>query len=217
MKITRSFRIEKLISETLDANCHRHGDITFHVENALTAYFSKIPEVQKVVPVIVFDKQAQDWSSADSVIDYLNLKAGTRYKNTKGNRDKVSARLTDFTVQDCFIVIDKKCKEWLGTNFAKFLRPATLFQLDKLEGYLNQLDGVSNETNKPKSLAERSADQTAIIQSKLAAGEFDNCPMGPDDSALPQQVDFGRGREASEQRVHGQFYPMVPENGAFDR
>jgi hypothetical protein len=36
-------------------------------------------------------------------------------------------------------VIDKKTKEWLGTQFENYLRPETLFGT-KFEGYLNQKD-----------------------------------------------------------------------------
>ena len=33
-------------------------------------------------------------------------------------------------------MIDKKCAEWIGTDFEKFLRPETLFG-PKFENYLN--------------------------------------------------------------------------------
>lgn len=50
----------------------------------------------------------------------------------------INARLNEkYTVDDFKKVIDKKCNEWIGTEYEKFLRPETLFG-SKFEGYLNQ-------------------------------------------------------------------------------
>jgi uncharacterized phage protein (TIGR02220 family)/predicted phage replisome organizer len=73
-----------------------------------------------------------------SIIDYLNEKTGTNYRAT-GTKTKtaIHARFADgFTEDDFRTVIDKKCKEWLGTEWEKFLRPSTLFGT-KFEEYLN--------------------------------------------------------------------------------
>ncbi|NCB45345.1 MAG: hypothetical protein EOM59_22360, partial [Clostridia bacterium] len=35
-------------------------------------------------------------------------------------------------------VIDKKCAQWKGTDMDKYLRPSTLFNASKFEGYLNE-------------------------------------------------------------------------------
>ena len=72
------------------------------------------------------------------IIDYLNLKAGTRFKSTSATtKQHVHARLSEgFTVDDFKTVIDKKSSEWLGTDFAQYLRPVTLFGT-KFEAYLN--------------------------------------------------------------------------------
>lgn len=73
-----------------------------------------------------------------SVISYLNEKAGTRYKATsEKTKTAIRARAADgFTLDDFKTVIDKKCAEWIGTEWEKFLRPETLFGT-KFEGYLN--------------------------------------------------------------------------------
>lgn len=72
------------------------------------------------------------------IVDYLNAKAGTQYKaSCKDTRAKIDARLAEnFTVTDFETVIDKKCEEWRGTEWEKFLRPLTLFG-PKFESYLN--------------------------------------------------------------------------------
>lgn len=74
-----------------------------------------------------------------NIIAYLNEKAGTRYKHTTGKtRSFIHARLAEgFTFDDFKVVIDKKCADWMGTDYEKYLRPETLFS-PKFEGYLNE-------------------------------------------------------------------------------
>lgn len=76
------------------------------------------------------------------VIDYLNAKAGTMFKDqSKDTRSHIKARFDEgFTLDDFKTVIDKKVLEWKNTDMAKYLRPATLFGT-KFESYLNQHDG----------------------------------------------------------------------------
>lgn len=72
------------------------------------------------------------------IVDYLNQKAGTKYKSSsKKTQTCIHARLAEgFTEDDFKVVIDKKCAEWLGTEFEQYLRPETLFGT-KFESYLN--------------------------------------------------------------------------------
>ena len=74
------------------------------------------------------------------IIDYLNMKTGSQYKHTtKKTRELIRARWNEgFNLNDFKTVIDKKCVEWVGTEWEKFLRPVTLFGT-KFESYLNQL------------------------------------------------------------------------------
>lgn len=85
------------------------------------------------------DKDIEFISLFRQIIDYLNLKANTRYKYTSEKYKKsIHARVEEgFTLNDFQEVIDKKCAEWVGTEWEKFLRPETLFGT-KFEGYLNQ-------------------------------------------------------------------------------
>ena len=73
------------------------------------------------------------------VVDYLNQKAGTKYKSSSKNTTKhIKARINDgYTLEDFKTVIDKKCSEWLNTDMEKYLCPETLFG-SKFEKYLNQ-------------------------------------------------------------------------------
>ena len=73
------------------------------------------------------------------VIDYLNRKANTNYRSsTKNTQSFINARVSEgFTVEDFKKVIDSKSKDWIGTEWEKYLRPATLFGT-KFENYLNE-------------------------------------------------------------------------------
>ena len=73
------------------------------------------------------------------VLDYLNEKARTHYRKVENNFKRIKARLNDgFTVEDMKVVIDKKCQEWKGTEFERYLTPETLFRPNNFEKYLNQ-------------------------------------------------------------------------------
>lgn len=73
------------------------------------------------------------------VIDYLNKKASTNYRaTTKNTQSFINARVKEgYVVEDFKKVIDSKSREWLGTDFEKYLRPSTLFGT-KFENYLNE-------------------------------------------------------------------------------
>ncbi len=87
-----------------------------------------------------------------SVIDYLNEKTERtgkdRYNSTSTKtKTLIKARLKEkYELEDFKIVIDKKCKEWLGTDMEKYLRPETLFG-NKFESYLKQKTGGNNNGN----------------------------------------------------------------------
>lgn len=97
------------------------------------------------------DKEKEEESEKNkeiytAVVSYLNEKAGTNYRASAENTKKlIRARLAEgYTLEDFKTVIDIKCAEWLNTDYAKYLRPNTLFQNSKFEQYLNQ-KGVSND------------------------------------------------------------------------
>jgi uncharacterized phage protein (TIGR02220 family) len=84
-----------------------------------------------------------------SIIGYLNQVVGTKYREIKSTKSKISARWQEgHTEEDFKIVIDKKSKEWLGTDQAKYLRPETLFAADHFESYLNQIECKAIATKK---------------------------------------------------------------------
>lgn len=89
------------------------------------------------------------------IVEYLNIKSNSHYKySTDKTQTLIKARIKDgFTLDNFKIVIDKKCEEWLGTDFEKFLRPETLFS-NKFEGYLNQKITAKKKTLKDISMSD---------------------------------------------------------------
>lgn len=75
-----------------------------------------------------------------AVVDYLNEKAGTHYRaGVAKTQALIKARAKEgFTEADFRTVIDKKCADWIGTEYEQYLRPQTLFGT-KFESYLNQI------------------------------------------------------------------------------
>ena len=74
---------------------------------------------------------------AEKVLSYLNSKAEKSYKAIDSNLKFIIARLKDYSESELNTVVDKKVKEWKGTEMEKFLRPETLFNATKFESYLN--------------------------------------------------------------------------------
>lgn len=82
------------------------------------------------------EKQYKEYTK--TIVEYLNRKAGTHWRSdTKDTIKHIKARLDEhYTLDDFFAVIDRKCADWLGTEWQDYLRPMTLFGT-KFESYLN--------------------------------------------------------------------------------
>lgn len=89
------------------------------------------------------------------IVDYLNQVCGTSYKyNNKQTQSYINARFSEgYTMEDFKNVIDKKAKEWKGTQFEQFLKPGTLF-CTKFEGYVNQKEKVFRPKGQQDILGE---------------------------------------------------------------
>ena len=89
-----------------------------------------------------------DSDLAYKIIDYLNSQAGTTFTfKSKKTNQLILARIKEgYSFVDFKIVIDKKVKQWFGSEQAVYLRPLTLFNATKFETYLNET--VITKTNK---------------------------------------------------------------------
>lgn len=85
-----------------------------------------------------YKESPQDSDFTAAVVDYLNEKAGTHYRaGVPKTQSLIKARANEgFTEADFRTVIDKKCADWIGTEYEQYLRPQTLFGT-KFESYLN--------------------------------------------------------------------------------
>jgi uncharacterized phage protein (TIGR02220 family) len=90
--------------------------------------------------------QADKNALPDQVIDYLNQAAGKGFRHTDSNRKFIRARSSEgFKFEDFQKVIDIKSREWKNNpKMDPYLRPSTLFNSEKFEGYLNQGNQIPN-------------------------------------------------------------------------
>lgn len=123
------------------------------------------PNGTALEPQYSIDKYSIDIDKYIYIVDYLNQKAGTNYKATsKKTKTCIHARFEEgFTEEDFIVVIDKKCADWLGTEWEKFLRPETLFGT-KFESYLN-----ANVRPKAKTNSEAPKNSTNDFMDQLQA------------------------------------------------
>lgn len=96
-----------------------------------------------------------------SIIDYLNKKAGTTFQAKGKNKELIYARIKDgYTTSDFKIVIDKKTEQWIGTKDEIYLRPITLFCKTKFENYLN---GITKKDTNFAKFASTIADAKVLV------------------------------------------------------
>jgi len=151
MSVQTAIRLDPDIKERLKDLSKDGRPMIWHIRKAIGQYLDGMSEPPKQVPTKApaVVKQAKDPAvnySTDEVIRYLNEVAGTNYRYSESSRKDIRARLNEgFTVDQCKTVIDKKCAEWLNDEMAKYLRPQTLFQASKFEGYLNQINTPINQ------------------------------------------------------------------------
>jgi uncharacterized phage protein (TIGR02220 family) len=74
------------------------------------------------------------------MLEFLNGKAGRHFQPVPANLKFIEARLAEgVTVQDLKTLTVRKCREWLGSDMEKFLRPETLFNATKCHSYLGEI------------------------------------------------------------------------------
>lgn len=94
------------------------------------------------------------------IIDYLNNKTKTtHYRPTsKATQKLIRARWNEgYGLDDFKKVIDNQAFAWQGTEFWKYMRPSTLFNASKFEGYLN-----ANDLNRNKDQPVSSGFETNV-------------------------------------------------------
>jgi len=89
------------------------------------------------------------------IIEHLNKVTGSKFKPSTPSTVTLINSLfrAKFTLRDIKGVIDLKCKEWGDTDLEKYLRPQTLFNINKFDGYLQEFN--KKPTNKAWTLFDK--------------------------------------------------------------
>lgn len=110
-------------------------------------------EIRKIGLITYLDKEDSKKvleSDVDEVLLYLNKKAGKAFRiSTEANRKVVKGRLSEgYSINDLRHVVDVMVEEWINTSMDIYLRPETLFNSTKFQGYVNRKKVVKPEINK---------------------------------------------------------------------
>lgn len=94
--------------------------------------------------------EGNEWEKIQTIISYLNQKAMKHFQPTaKETKKLILQRFKEgFTVEDFKTAIDKKCNDWLYSEYDTYLRPSTLFG-DNFESYVNQLTAPPTTAKPP--------------------------------------------------------------------
>jgi uncharacterized phage protein (TIGR02220 family) len=87
------------------------------------------------------DEADSNSSEIQGVLEYLNLKTGSKYRPVPSNTRLIAGRLKEgFTLDECKAVVDAKVDQWGGDEkMEQFLRPGTLFNATNFAQYAGQL------------------------------------------------------------------------------
>jgi uncharacterized phage protein (TIGR02220 family) len=114
-------------------------------------------------------RKAQVKTEALQFLDFLNAKAGKHFRPVPSNLRFIEARLAeDVSLQDLKTLTVRKCREWLGTDQEKYLRPETLCNATKCHSYLGEIPPEDSCTN--------ALDATAASSSELKTAPVDGRP-----------------------------------------
>ena len=75
-----------------------------------------------------------------AVLQFLNEKTGAKFRAAESHFRLLQGLFNaGFTADQIRGVVAFKHREWAGTDYAKFLRPSTLFRLSNFENYYGQI------------------------------------------------------------------------------
>ena len=154
----------------MDTKCIQNG---YNLDTQIR--IDKIREEENRIETICHVSHDDVDKSHFEIIEYLNLKTGSKFKpTTKPYVQAIRSRLKEgYTVNDFKTVIDKKCREWQGTKLEKYLTPKTLFAPSHFDTYLNSNETAAMtdterniaELNALIDAAERGTDETGNVES----------------------------------------------------
>ena len=91
--------------------------------------------------ILILEQSKPLETQAQEILDFLNKKAGRRYRPVKANLRFIIARLeSGATLEECKQIIALKVRQWKDNpDMQEYLRPATLFNETRFEQYYGQL------------------------------------------------------------------------------
>lgn len=91
--------------------------------------------------VVKLKKQPRFSQDSIDLLNILNALSGKSFRPVETNLKLIEARLkSGIPRNDLHAMLGMMCDRWKGTDMDKFLRPATLFGLEKCEGYIGELN-----------------------------------------------------------------------------
>lgn len=88
---------------------------------------------------------------SELVLDTLNKLSGKKFRATDTNLGFISSRLSEegVTTEGVMKMIERQCRRWAGTEQSEYLRPETLFNKTKFDGYYAAKDLPITDKQKP--------------------------------------------------------------------
>lgn len=154
----------------MDTKCIQNG---YNLDTQIR--IDKIREEENRIETICHVSHDDVDKSHFEIIEYLNLKTGSKFKpTTKPYVQAIRSRLKEgYTVNDFKTVIDKKCREWQGTKLEKYLTPKTLFAPSHFDTYLNSNE-MAAMTDTERNIAELNALIDAVERGTDEAGNIES-------------------------------------------
>ncbi|MBK0004353.1 conserved phage C-terminal domain-containing protein [Erwinia sp. S38] len=119
-----------------------------------------------------FSEEIHITDQAILVLKHLNLMTGAKYTTAKTTLENIRARLVDGNTQEELeTVVEYMADRWLGTEWAKYLTPATIFHPGKFSANLlgaqawAKAGRKSHQDNQPDDSTERDAAYRRFIGS----------------------------------------------------
>lgn len=92
----------------------------------------------------------KETSEFRDIINYLNIKIGKKRGfslTSAANKRIINARLKEYSIQDLKDVVDVMWSKWKGSQMEFYMRPETLFNETKFQGYYALSEKKSNTSN----------------------------------------------------------------------
>ena len=175
-KILTSVRFEPDILKKFQEK-FRRGEVSYHICQAMRAYplINEVEPVAATLPKVVkANKEVSALSGIGvEVIGHLNIVAGRKFRPSKSAVKVIHARMNEgYCFDDFKVVIEKKCMEWLGTEFERYLQPSTLFGA-KFDQYLNQVIVAGGSAKRAEAFKPVHDHQKGFLGRDVIDGETD--------------------------------------------